>query len=103
MVDSKEKGTRAELAVRDALRQATGLQFERTPLSGALDARYGLKSDLFIPNKTVFYCKSDWSNLDDVIIESIQKSNIEDRLFVFEKQIEQSSIGYIKNKFLSAL
>lgn len=51
MVDSKEKGTRAELAVRDVLRQATGLQFERTPLSGALDARYGLKSDLFIPNE----------------------------------------------------
>jgi len=55
MVDSKEKGARAELLVRDTLRKHTGLQFERTPLSGALDARYGLKADLYIPNAINIY------------------------------------------------
>lgn len=55
MIDSKQKGTAAELKVRDTLRKFTGLPFERTPLSGALDAKHGLKSDLYIPNeKNIF-------------------------------------------------
>lgn len=55
MIDSKQKGTTAELKVRDTLRKFTGLPFERTPLSGALDAKHGLKSDLYIPNeKNIF-------------------------------------------------
>lgn len=55
MIDSKQKGTTAELKVRDTLRKLTGLPFERTPLSGALDAKHGLKSDLYIPNEKNFY------------------------------------------------
>lgn len=55
MVDSKEKGSRAEILVRDTLRKLTGLPFERTPLSGALDAKHGLKSDLYIPNEKNIY------------------------------------------------
>lgn len=46
---SKEKGARGETQVRDYLRQVTGLEFERTPMSGASSIK-GMKGDLFIPN-----------------------------------------------------
>ncbi len=52
---SKNKGSRAESLVKETLTQYTGLNWQRTPLSGALDAKHGLKSDLYIPNeKNVF-------------------------------------------------
>ena len=37
MVDSRAKGARGEYLVRDMLREATGLKFERVPASGALE------------------------------------------------------------------
>lgn len=46
---SKEKGARGETQVRDYLREKTGLQFERTPNSGATSTK-GLKGDIFILN-----------------------------------------------------
>lgn len=55
MVDSRAKGARAELVIRDILRKHTGLNFERTPSSGALDARHGLKGDLYIPQERNIY------------------------------------------------
>jgi hypothetical protein len=48
---SKDKGTRAETVIKEALRKYTGLSWERTPLSGALHEKHGLKSDLYIPNE----------------------------------------------------
>lgn len=51
MVDTKAKGTRAELIVRDTLRDLTGLNWQRTPGSGAFGAQFGLKGDLYIPNE----------------------------------------------------
>jgi Holliday junction resolvase len=48
MVDARAKGQRGEYAVRDLLREHTGLQWERTPASGALEY---LKGDLYIPNE----------------------------------------------------
>lgn len=50
MVDSKAKGRTAELKARDILRKYTGLPWERTPMSGALNAIHGLKGDVYIPN-----------------------------------------------------
>lgn len=55
MVDSREKGARAETVVRDKLRELTGLKWERTPGSGALGAQHSLKGDLYIPNATNLY------------------------------------------------
>ena len=55
MVDSKQKGSRAELAARDELRKLTGIQFERTPQSGALSAVHGMKADIYIPNSSNHY------------------------------------------------
>lgn len=48
---SKEKGSRAESLAKELLRKVTGLKFERTPLSGALDAKHGLKSDIYVPKE----------------------------------------------------
>ena len=48
---SKEKGSRAETAAKELLKKHTGYNWERTPLSGALDAKHGLSGDLYIPKK----------------------------------------------------
>lgn len=47
MVNTRTKGLRAEYAVRDMMREYTGLPWERTPSSGALE---WAKGDLFLPN-----------------------------------------------------
>lgn len=56
MVDARQKGARGETIVRDALRKLTGLQWERTPGSGALDAKHKLKGDLYVPDSKNKYC-----------------------------------------------
>lgn len=56
MVDSRDKGARAESLIKDALRSKTGLPWERTPGSGALDPKHMLKGDLYVPNRTNLYC-----------------------------------------------
>lgn len=48
MVDTRSKGQRGEYAVRDLLRQYTGMPWERTPASGALEYQ---KGDLYIPHE----------------------------------------------------
>lgn len=53
---SKEKGTRAELYVRDYLRKITSLPWERVPGSGALDPKHKLKADLYLPDMKNYYC-----------------------------------------------
>lgn len=53
---SKDKGTRAENALKKLLKEKTGLGWERTPLSGALDAKHMLKGDLYIPGVKNKYC-----------------------------------------------
>jgi len=50
-IDSRAKGARAELVARDLMRVATGLKWERTPSSGALDSAHKLKGDLYVPNE----------------------------------------------------
>lgn len=52
MVDSRAKGARGEYAIRDMMRQHTGMQWERTPASGALEYQ---KGDLYIPNEKPKY------------------------------------------------
>jgi hypothetical protein len=52
---SKAKGTRAEAAACVVLRKYTGWNWERIPLSGALDAKHGLKGDIYIPKELMKY------------------------------------------------
>lgn len=56
MVDSKAKGARAESKVKDELRALTKLDWQRTPLSGALASNHKLKGDLYIPDHNNKYC-----------------------------------------------
>lgn len=65
MVDSKAKGARGETIVRDAMRSLTGLGWERTPGSGALDPKHQLKGDLYIPNSKNNYCVEVKNYADD--------------------------------------
>ena len=56
MVDSRQKGARAELQARDLLRKLSGLVWERVPMSGGLGAQHGLKGDLYVPKKNLGWC-----------------------------------------------
>jgi hypothetical protein len=56
VVDSRQKGARTELKVRDLLRECTDLMWERVPASGALDEKHGLKGDLYVPGEKNLFC-----------------------------------------------
>jgi hypothetical protein len=67
MVDSRVKGRTAELNCRNELRKLTSLEWERTPLSGALSAKHKLKGDLYIPDTRLKYCVEVKHYADDHI------------------------------------
>ena len=69
MVDSRAKGARGEYLVRDMLRDASGLQFERVPSSGALSY---LKGDLYIPDANNAFC---------IEVKNYEKSPLTDKIF----------------------
>jgi len=56
MVDSRDKGARAEAQARKLLKELTKLGWERTPGSGALNEKHGLKGDIYVPNEKNIYC-----------------------------------------------
>jgi hypothetical protein len=56
MIDSRAKGRTAEMKARNELRKLTRLNWERVPMSGALDAKHGLKGDLYVPDADIKYC-----------------------------------------------
>ncbi len=67
MIDSRAKGRTAELACRDELRKLTGLMWERTPLSGALDAKHKMKGDVYVPEVNTKFCVEVKHYADDHI------------------------------------
>ena len=73
MVDSRAKGARGEYLVRDMLRVATGLQFERVPNSGALEY---LKGDLYVPNEKNRFC---------IEVKNYSESPLSDKIFTAKK------------------
>lgn len=80
MVDSRQKGARAELQVRDKLRSLTGLNWERVPGSGALDEKHGLKGDLYVPNKKNEFC---------VEVKSYKEDNLNSRFLHNKSPIKE--------------
>jgi hypothetical protein len=56
MVDSRQKGARAEAAAKGLLIKHTGLDWQRTPGSGALNAAHKLKGDLYVPDEKNKFC-----------------------------------------------
>ena len=73
MEDSRAKGARGEYLVRDMLRDATGLKFERVPSSGALEY---LKGDLYVPNQRNYYC---------IEVKNYKDSPLSDKVFTQPK------------------
>ena len=73
MVDSRAKGAGGEYLVRDMLRDATGLKFERVPSSGALEY---LKGDLYVPNQRNYYC---------IEVKNYKDSPLSDKVFTQPK------------------
>ena len=77
MVDSRAKGARGEYLVRDLLREHTNLQFERVPMSGALEY---LKGDLYVPNEKNIYCievkNYAETPLTDKILSQLKTNNL---------------------------
>ena len=74
MVDSRQKGGRAEAALKKVLRDATGLNFQRTPGSGALAPTHMLKGDIYIPNAANRFCIEVKHYKDDHLTSKILTS-----------------------------
>lgn len=55
-VDSRAKGSRAELDIAKHLKTKTGLDFKRVPMSGGLHESHQLKGDLYLVNSLNIYC-----------------------------------------------
>ena len=76
MVDPRAKGAEGERQVRDLLRKHTELEFQRVPMSGALDY---MKGDIFLPNMHNNYCIEvkfyKDSHFNDKILTAL-KSNV---------------------------
>ena len=76
MVDPRAKGAEGERQVRDLLRKHTKLEFQRVPMSGALDY---MKGDIFLPNMHNNFCIEvkfyKDSHFNDKILTAL-KSNV---------------------------
>lgn len=74
-IDSRAKGSRVELQVRDELRKLTGLAWERTPMSGALSAVHQMKADLYIPNSLNIYSVEVKGYAEDHLTSKVLTNN----------------------------
>lgn len=91
MVDSRQKGARAETAVRDILRKETGLGWERVPGSGALDAKHNLKGDLYVPNANNIYCVEVKHYADDHLTSKLLTSKTPQIIEWWKQTVRESN------------
>ena len=89
MVDVRAKGAKAETDVKNILKTHTKLGWERTPGSGALDEKHGLKGDLYIPNKENVYCVEVKHYEDDHLTSQILTSKNPQLIQWWEQAIRQ--------------
>ena len=90
MVDSKAKGARGEYLVRDLLREYTNLQFERVPMSGALEY---LKGDLYVPNEKNYFCIEVKNYADSPLTDKILTQKKTNNLKKWWKKLEIQATG----------
>lgn len=90
MVDSRAKGARAESSVRDKLKEMTHLGWERVPSSGALDAKHGLKGDLYVPNEKNLYCVEIKHYAEDSLTSSILTAKDPKLLEFWEQTVREA-------------
>ena len=88
MVDSRAKGARGEYLVRDMLREATGLKFERVPASGALEY---LKGDIYVPNNKNLYCIEVKNYADSPLTDKIFTATKTNNLIRWWKKVVQQA------------
>ena len=84
---SKEKGTRAEYKIRDLLRQKTGLDWQRVPMSGAGHT----KGDLYVPNEKNLYCIECKSYKEDHLSSKIIINKTNNLIDWWNQAIEQAT------------
>ena len=96
---SKDKGTRAENSLKKLLKEKTGLGWERTPLSGALDAKHLLKGDLYIPGEKNKYC-IEVKHYAESAINHLLISGVNPQLIKWWEQAEREAM---ENKALPLL
>jgi hypothetical protein len=89
VIDVRAKGATAETKVRDELRKLTGLKWERTPGSGALDPKHMLKGDLYVPGKDNLYCVEVKHYADDHLTSKVLTSKAPQLLEWWEQAIRQ--------------
>jgi hypothetical protein len=71
LVDSRQKGARAESAAKNILKKYTKLDWQRTPGSGALNVQHKLKGDLYIPDCKNKFCVEVKHYKDDHLTSKI--------------------------------
>lgn len=86
---SKEKGSRAEYALKKILRDATGLNFQRTPGSGALNEAHKLKGDLYVVNAANKFCIEVKHYKDDHLTSKILSSKSPQLIEWWEQAVRQ--------------
>ena len=89
MVDSRQKGARAEAALKKVLRDATGLNFQRTPGSGALAPTHMLKGDIYLPNTANRFCIEVKHYKDDHLTSKILTSKTPQLLEWWKQAVRQ--------------
>jgi Holliday junction resolvase len=87
---SRDKGLRAENALKKILADSTGLGWERTPKSGGMHARYKMKGDLFIPNTTNMYLIECKHYKDDSLSSNILTNKNANLIDWWDKAQEQA-------------
>jgi hypothetical protein len=90
MVDSRAKGARTEIIVRDILRKYTGLIWERVPNSGALNPKHQLKGDLYIPGVNNRFCVEVKGYAEDHINSSLLTNKMPQLLQWWEQTNRQA-------------
>jgi len=90
MVDSRQKGARAENQAKELLIKHTRLNWQRVPMSGALDEKHGLKGDLYIPNEKTIFCVEVKHYKDDHLTSKILTSKNPQLLEWWKQTIRES-------------
>ena len=89
MVDSRQKGARAESAAKGLLIKHTGLDWQRTPGSGSLNAAHKLKGDLYIPDAKNKFCVEVKHYKDDHLTSKVLTDKNPQLLKWWEQAVRQ--------------
>lgn len=90
MVDSRQKGARAETAAKELLRKYTKLGWERTPGSGALNEKHKLKGDLYLPDCKNKFCVEVKHYKDDHLTSKVLTDKTPQLLIWWEQAVRQA-------------